>query len=307
MQNALYYLITVLIWGSTWLAIKFQLGAVSPELSIAYRFALASAVLLLYSRLRGLQLRFNLRQHAFIALQGFLLFALNYVLVYRAELYIPSGLAAILFSTIVIFNVLFGALFLGNPVRPWVVVGALLGMAGLLLIFRREISAFDLSSQRTAGLLLAVGGALSASLGNITSARNQRQGLPVVQVNAWGMGYGALFTFTLAVAMGQPVQFEVSLPYLLSLLFLALFGSVVAFGTYLTLLGNIGPDRAAYVSVLFPVIALLLSTAFEAMRWTLPAAVGMGLVLAGNALVLATGRRRPRGKSGAGNAPAPGA
>jgi drug/metabolite transporter (DMT)-like permease len=302
MHNSLLYLITVFIWGSTWLAIKFQLGVVSPELSVAYRFGLSATILLVFSLLRRLPLRFGWRAHAFMALQGLFLFSLNYILVYLAEGVLTSGLVAIIFSMIVILNVVFGALFLRNPVRVNVVLGALVGFAGLTLVFWPELSSFDFSSQRALGVVLTFLGAASASLGNIVSARNQRYELPVVQTNAFGMAYGALFMLILALFRGAQLTFDPSVGYVLSLLYLAVFGSVIAFYTYLTLLGRIGPDRAAYVTVLFPIIALLLSTLFEGMSWSLPQLVGVALVLLGNAVVLVKVRavkskQRVEGKS----------
>ncbi len=292
MENALLYVVTTLIWGSTWLAIKFQLGQVAPEASIAYRFLLAAGLLLAFSRLRRLSLDFNWREHAFIALQGLLLFSLNYILVYVAELYLTSGLVALVFSTIIVLNVFFAALFLGDPIRPRVLLGAGFGLLGLALVFWLELAAFDLRGGPALGLALCLASAISASLGNITAARNQRHGLPIVQTNALGMGYGALFMLLLVVARGTPLSFDPSIPYVLSLAYLALFGSVVGFGTYLTLLGRIGPDRAAYVSILFPIIALVLSTLFEGLTWTPLGLSGVGLVVIGNVIVLL--RRRPR-------------
>ena len=286
MHNSLLYLITVFIWGSTWLAIKFQLGVVSPELSVAYRFGLSAMILLVFSLLRRLPLRFGWRAHAFMALQGLFLFSLNYILVYLAEGVLTSGLVAIIFSMIVILNVVFGAIFLRNPVRINVVLGALVGFAGLTLVFWPELSSFDFSGERALGVVLTFLGAASASLGNIVSARNQRHKLPVVQTNAFGMAYGALFMLILALFRGAQLAFDPSVGYVISLLYLAVFGSVIAFYTYLTLLGRIGPDRAAYVTVLFPIIALLLSTLFEGMTWNLFQLAGVALVLLGNAVVL---------------------
>jgi drug/metabolite transporter (DMT)-like permease len=286
MHNSLLYLITVFIWGSTWLAIKFQLGVVAPELSIAYRFALASAMLFAFSLIRRLPLRFDLRAHAFIALQGFLLFSLNYIMVYTAELYLTSGLVAIVFSMVIIMNVVFGAIFLHNPIRLRVVFGAVVGLIGLALVFWPELTTFDLSRERALGLVVAFIGALSASLGNVTSARNQRHGLPVVQTNAFGMAYGAAFMLALALFRGARLEFDLSFGYVTSMLYLAMFGSVIAFGSYLSLLGRIGPDRAAYVTVLFPIVALPLSTLFEGMTWDLNQLAGVSLVILGNAIVL---------------------
>lgn len=286
MSNAVLYLIPVVIWGSTWLAIKFQLGVVAPEVSILYRFGLAAFILLLYSALRGLNLKYSARQHAAMALQGLFLFCLNYLLVYLAEGYLTSGLVAIIFSMIIIMNVFFGALLLRNAIRWQVLLGAAFGLGGLLLIFRDELLSFDLSSDRTLGLALAFIGMVSASLGNIVSARNQKAGLPVVQTNTFGMAYGALFMLAYTLVQRTEFSFDVSFSYVSSLLYLALFGSIFAFTSYLTLLGRIGPDRAAYVTVLFPIIALVLSTLFEDLRWGIPQLIGAALVLLGNATVL---------------------
>lgn len=286
MYNLILYLTTVLIWGLTWISIKFQLGTVSPEVSIFYRFALASLVLLIFSLLRKLPLRFNRRDHIFFALMGLFLFSLNYILVYNSELYLSSGLVAIIFSTIVIFNVIFGALLLGNPIRLQVVLGASIGLLGLVLVFGSELSTFNLSDTRLLGVLLALFSVISASLGNILSARNQRQHLPVIQTNAFGMAYGAFFMFLFALFRGSQFSIDLSAGYLISLLYLSLLGSVVAFWTYLTLLGKIGPDRAAYVTVLFPIIALIVSTLYEGLQWNLTQLLGVALVLLGNIFVL---------------------
>ena len=286
MNNYLLYTITVLIWGSTWLAIKFQLGVIAPEASIAYRFTLAAILLFAYAYIRKLPMRFKLRDHFFFGLQGILLFSLNYILVYLAEQHLTSGLVSVIFSTIIIFNIIFGAIFLRNPIRPPVVGGAALGLVGLIIVFRPELASFDPADGRTLGILMCVGSAISASLGNIVSARNQRAGLPVIQSNAFGMAYGALFMFLLAITRGVDFNFDPSFSYVGSLLFLAIFGSIVAFSTYLTLLGRIGPDRAAYVTVLFPIIALILSTLFEGLSWNFLGIIGVFFVLIGNAFVL---------------------
>jgi drug/metabolite transporter (DMT)-like permease len=291
MVNLLFYTITVLIWGSTWLGIKFQLGTVDPVLSVAYRFTLATLILFAWCLVRRLPLRFSRNEHLFIALQGVLLFALNYLLFYLAELQIASGLAAVVFSTIVVMNLLNGRLFLGTPVEFKVLLGGALGMVGLVLLFWPEMAAVNFSGPVIVGLLLCFAATYLASLGNIISARNQRLRLPVVQTNAFGMAYGALCMALLAIACGTPLAIDLSLPYLLSLGYLALFGSVIAFGCYLSLVGRIGPGRAAYATLLFPVVALVLSTIWEDYRWSLPAVWGILLILGGNYLALA--RKRP--------------
>jgi len=291
MQNALFYTVTCLIWGSTWLVITFQLGVVAAEASIVYRFSLAALLLMVYALARRLPMRFTPRQHAFIALQGTFLFSLNYILVYLAEQNLTSGLVAIVFSMLILSNVVLGAVFLRNPIRPRVVLGGVIGVAGLALVFGPELAGFAQGGGWRLGLLLSAAAVLSASVGNILSARNQRAGLPVVQTNAYGMAYGAAVTLVIAVVRGVPFTFDPSPSYILSLLYLAVFGSVIAFGTYLTLIGRMGVDRAAYIGVIFPLVALLLSMLFEGLNLGAVGLVGVALVAAGNVLVL--NRRRP--------------
>jgi len=171
-------------------------------------------------------------------------------------------------------------------VRTRVMIGAGLGLMGLAFVFWPELSSLSLSSQKTVGVVLALIATISASLGNVISARNQRHELPVVQTNAYGMLYGALFMLVFALLRGTQLQFDTSPSYILSLFYLAIFGSVIAFGSYLTLLGRIGLDRAAYVTVLFPVIALMLSTIFEDLSWGIFQLLGVLLIFLGNAVVV---------------------
>ena len=168
-------------------------------------------------------------------------------------------------------------------------VGAAAGIAGLALVFWPEIRAFDLARDGTVGLGLVLAGTALASLGMLTSARNQMHGLPVVQTNAYGMAYGTLVLIALTLGLGRPFDFDASFVYVAALFYLALFATVLAFGCYLTLLGRIGADRAAYATVLFPIVALALSTVFEGYHWTLPAALGLVMALLGNAIILTRG------------------
>lgn len=285
-MNLLFYSGVVLIWGTTWFAILFQLGDVDPLVSIIYRFAIAAIILMVYCLLTGKRMFLSLKDHLFMVLLGFFLFSLNYWLFYVAELYLASGLVAVVFSTMVIWNILFGALFIGTPVRTSVVLGGVLGLTGIALVFWPELAAFKLSDQGVFGLLLSLGATISASLGNITSARNQLVGIPVIQANAWGMSYGTLLMIAAALLSGKEFTFKLTVPYIGSLIYLALFGSVFAFGMYLTLIGRIGADRAAYTTLLFPIVALALSMAFEGYRGSVGAMSGIGLILVGNWMVL---------------------
>ena len=297
MTNFLFYAITVLIWGSTWLGIKFQLGTVDPALSVAYRFALAALILFVWCMARRLPMRFSRGDHFYIALQGVFLFAVNYLLFYLAELQITSGLAAVAFSTIVVMNLLNGRIFLGTPVELKVLLGGALGMVGLVLLFWPELAAVNFSGPVVVGVLLSFAATYLASLGNIISARNQRLRLPVVQTNAFGMAYGSLCMALVVFISGTPLTIDLSMPYLLSLAYLALFGSVIAFGCYLSLVGRIGPGRAAYATLLFPIVALGLSTVWEDYHWSLPAVFGIVLILCGNYLALSKKKSLPVQKS----------
>lgn len=286
MTVLLLYAVTVLIWGTTWLPIKMQLGVVPAEVSVAYRFLIASALLFGWCALRRLPLRFSPRDHLFIAGLGLTFFSINYLLFYNGSAFLTSGLVAIVFSTVSLMNIVNARIFFGRRPEAMVLVGALVGVAGLATIFWPDIVGFSLGDGGSVGLLLCLAGTLSASLGTMTSARNQKAGVPVIQANAFGMGYGALAMLAYAAAMGSPLTFEGTAEYTLSLAYLSVFGSVIAFGCFLTLVGRIGPERAAYATVLFPIIALGVSTVFEDYQWSLRAGIGVGLIVLGNALVL---------------------
>jgi drug/metabolite transporter (DMT)-like permease len=286
MPHQLLYLFTVLIWGSTWFAITFQLGVVDPIWSVAYRFALAAAVLMVFCLVTRRPLRFGLRDHGFMALQGTFLFSLNYTLFYFSIEHVTSGLIAVVYSTIVFMNIVNGAILLGTPISARVLAGASLGLLGITLVFWPEFRAFSASTATILGVSLAVAATWFASLGNIASLRNQRASVGVIESNTFGMAYGAALTTIVALAVGVEFRFDWSLSYVSSLAYLSVIGSVIAFGCYLSLLGRIGADRAAYTAVVIPIVALVLSTLFEGYTWSSPAFIGVAMVLAGNLLIL---------------------
>lgn len=295
MKNFFFYIMTVLIWGSTWIGIKLQLGVVDPMVSVGYRFALAALLLLLWCRLRNLPMRFTCKDHLFIGLQGLFLFCLNYLLFYLAELHLTSGLAAVIFSTILLMNMINGAIFLKSPFDIRVLGGGLIGLLGIILVFMPEVSSFSLNSDNMRSILLCVLATYLASLGNILSARNQKHHLPIVQTNSFGMAYGALIMLAMAFFTGKHFQFVQSFEYLGSLVYLSIFGSIIAFGCYLALVGNIGADRAAYATLLFPLVALAISTVWEDYNWTGSALFGVGLILCGNLLMIQRKKQRLSG------------
>lgn len=285
-MNSLLYLATVFIWGSSWFAIKFQLGIVPPELSVAYRFGLASIILLLFIFIRKKRLHFPLKEHRFFLLQGTMLFSISYLLIYMGSAYLTSGLVSILFSCIVLLNIFFSSLIFKKPLERKVLAGALAGISGLVVIFYPELKSAGFSGGTMKGFLIILLATSIASLGNITSARNQKHGLPVLQTNAFSMGYGSLIMLSWSLIQGKSFVFDFSSGYVLSLAYLSIFASILAFGAYLTLLGKIGPEKAGYASVLFPAIALLWSALFESFHITPSLITGFLMVLAGNVLVL---------------------
>ncbi len=290
MPSTVLYGLVVLIWGTTWYAIKFQLGVVAPEISLVYRFSIAAICLFIYARMVGSPMRLSRRGHVFVALQGLTLFCLNYWLTYLATQYLTSGLVAVIFTAIIFFNLINARLIFGTPIERRVLFAAAAGMLGVALLFLPELRAAAGDRTVTNGCLLALVATYLASLGNMAAMRNTGSGLPVVTVNAYGMAYGAATLALIALLRGAPVAFDASWPYVVSLLYLSLAGTSLAFGLYLALLKKIGPARAAYTSVLFPVIALGVSTIFEGYRWSLPAFIGLAVLLGGNALAL-SGRK----------------
>jgi drug/metabolite transporter (DMT)-like permease len=284
--SPIIYAIVVLIWGTTWFVIKFQLGVVAPEISLVYRFGLAAICVFLFARLTGNPLALSWRDHRFVALQGLTLFCLNYWMTYLSTQYLTSGLVAVIFTGIIFFNLINSRLIFGTPIERRVLIAAGAGMVGVALLFLPEMRAAIHNPSIAHGALLALAATYVASLGNMAAMRNTQGGLPVLTVNAYGMAYGAVGLVVIAVIRGTPIAFDPRWPYVVSLLYLSLAGTSLAFGLYLALLKRIGAARAAYSSVLFPVIALGVSTVFEGYRWSLPALFGLAVLLGGNALAL---------------------
>ena len=282
---ALFFVIT-LIWGSTWLGITFQLGVVAPAVSVAYRFALAALLLGVWCRATGHTLSFSRRDHTFLLAQGVLLFGANYVAIYEAERYLTSGLVAVLFSTIVFLNPIVMRLAYGERIAAQTMVAATLGVAGVTLLFSRELLSAQQSANVALGVALTLGGTMLASVGNIIAVRNHRASVGVLEGTVWAMAWGAVTAAIIAIATGSPFSFDARPGYVLSLVYLAVFGSIVAFGAYFTLIHKVGVAVAGYTGVATPVIAVLLSTLFEGFTWTPLAAFGVVLVAAGNYLAL---------------------
>lgn len=287
MQHLSLFVVSVLIWGSTWLAINFQLGVVAPEVSVFYRQGLASVLLFTWALLARMELRFSLRSHGWFFLLGLTLFGFNYVLAYSAQNYIPSAMNAVLFATMVWINVLLSRLIFHTPFEAHVLLGAALGMTGVVVLFWPSLVQAAEAGPQLPGVVISLTGATVASFGNMVSHQAQKERLPVLQSNAWGMFYGALITGFWALMSGKAFNFDTGLEYVASLLYLSVFGSVIAFGCYLKLLGAIGPAKAGYAAVVIPMVAVLLSLVFEGLKLDAYLVSGVVLVLGGNLMILA--------------------
>ena len=284
------FIICSAIWGSTWLAIKYQLGVVAPELSVAYRFGLAALVLFAWCAATRTSLRFSARAHGYLAALGVMLFGLNYIGIYWAERFVTSGLVAVLFSTIVFMSPVGMRLAFGAPLSARTLIAATMGVAGVTLLFLPELDQASHGGTAGYGVAFALGATVLACGGNLIAIRNHRAGIQTFPATAWGMAYGAFSAALVSVVHGVPWAFDTSPAYLLSLAYLSVFGSIIAFGAYLTLLKRVGGGPSAFVAVTTPVIALALSTLFEGYRWTWVAALGVVMAVAGNWLALRPGR-----------------
>ncbi|GHI08481.1 hypothetical protein AQI88_04945 [Streptomyces cellostaticus] len=292
-MNIVLYAVIVLFWGTTWIGIKLQLGSVDPAVSVAYRFLLAAVCMFIWTSARKLPMRFPLRSHLRLALVGLLMYSANYVLFYYCSEHLVSGLVSIIFCLSVGFNIINGRIFLKRPISRTVVLGSVAGVLGLALVFGDDIAHTKASSDLLTGVLLGLGATLLFSFGNIASSWNQTSGgLPIVQSTAWSMLYGGAFTSIGCLVAGNSFTVEPSFRYVAGLVYLSVCGSAIAFVTYLTLLSRIGPDRAAFATVAFPVVSLSLSTVFEDYHWNVLAVLGVLVVLAANANILAGPRLR---------------
>ena len=290
MNNLSLFLTCVAIWGTTWLAITFQLGPVAPEVSVSHRFLLAALLIAAWCRIRGLPLRFKPAEHVALALMGGLMYGAAYIAVYHAELHLASGLVAIGYSASPLVSSLGTRLFLRQPVSARQLLGSVLGLAGICLVYWPEFGKLAPDRSVLLGIAFTAGAVLFSCSGGLLAQRNHQQGLHGWPTMAWSMGYGALVSLAIALALGRAYTIDLGAPYLLSLLYLAVLGTVITFAGWLTLVGRIGAARASYVGVMAPVVALFVSTAFEGFAWHALTFAGVAISVAGNILVLAEKR-----------------
>ena len=287
------FVIFTLVWSSTWIVIRDQLGVVAPQWSVTYRFLIAAVAMAAVARWNGDSLRLD-RGGLFAAtILGFTQFCLNFNSVYLAERFITSGIVATVFAILLIPNALLAWAFLGQRPGPRFLAAGSVAVAGVGLLFLHELRTSEVSADRIlAGLGLTLVGLLGASMANVYQAGKEARRHPLFSLLAWAMAIGATMDALIAVTVAGPPTFDPRPGYVFGLLYLALAASVLCFSLYFPVVRKIGPGKAAYSSVMVPIIAMALSTAFEGYRWSLLAAAGAVLAIGGMLLALAK-RRRP--------------
>jgi drug/metabolite transporter (DMT)-like permease len=289
------FVVTALVWGSTWLVIKGQIGPVPPSWSVTWRFAGAAIGMFALGLARG-----DIHLHALVperrvlvhaGLIGISLFCFNFQFVYRAESHLTSGLVAVVFALLLLPNAIFSRIFLGTPVTRGFIFGSIVALGGIVLLMIREYRAAPVGSDVPLGAAMTALALLFASTGNVLQAAQVVRRVPAAMLLAWAFLIGASADCMVAWVLSGPPVFDWSPGYIASVAYLALIGSVLTFPLYNLLLREMGPGRAAYNGVLVPVVAMLLSTAFEGYRWSALNIGGAALSLIG--LVMALRSRKP--------------
>lgn len=286
-RNILLFSVCSLIWGTTWFVIKFQIDSTSPVIGVFYRYLLATAMMFVLNlTLFKTRLSYPWANHKFFMLQGLFNFCLNYILTYISEQYINSGLVALTFTTLIYFN-MFGMKFIyKRHIHQNLIYGAIMGFVGILFLFWREIANFNADKSTILGIVIGIVATACASIGNMMAYKNHQLKVPVMSFNAWGMFYGTCFSLIIGLLSRESFHFPTSSSFVFSLIYLSFFGTVVAFWAYQTLVGTMGADRAAYTSIISPVIAMLVSCLFENIVFTPQLFIGILLCFFGNLLAL---------------------
>jgi drug/metabolite transporter (DMT)-like permease len=282
------YTTSVLVWGVSWIAMHYQVGDVAPAVSVVWRIAIAAPLMLAFAAWRGERLRFRLAEQPYLAGLGAAIFSLNFLLFYYAAQHVASGLLSIVFSLASIGNVVLGSVVFGTRVERRVLIGGAFGAAGVAAMFAPALGGMRLDLAGAVGLALSLAGTVSFCIGNMLSVAARRRNMPVFATVGWSMLYGAGYMALFALAQGDAFTVERSATYIGGLLYLSIIGSFIAFGVYFTLLGRIGPARAGFTTVMYPVVALIVSTFAEGYRWSALSVLGLACVMFGNLLVLRT-------------------
>lgn len=293
------FLLITLIWGSTWIVIKGQLGVVPPSWSVSYRFAVAGLAMFAFAAIRREPLLPDARALAFAAVLGVAQFALNFNMVYRAEQHITSGLVAVLFALLIVPNTLLGRAFLNTPIERRFLVGAGIAIVGVGMMIVHEYRAAALGPAAVVtGTMLTLAGVLSASVANVMQGSRIARAQSMTTMLAWAMLFGTLGNAAFAWMTAGPPSIEPTAAYVGGVLYLGVIASAVTFPLYFNIIREVGPGQAAWSSVLIPIIAMGISTLFEGYRWA-PLSIAGGLVtLVGLGIAVA---RRPEKPSVSGN------
>ena len=279
----LLYSMVVFGWSTSWLPLKWQLGVVAPEVSLLWRFVIAATVMFVISIYLRQSLIFHWRTHLRLALLGLCIFSTNFAFFYHGGKGVASGLLAVVFSSASLVNVLMTAVLGRSRPRIAHLLAAMVGLTGVVCLFWPEL---QLSNTALTSLALCLIGTLFFCTGNMVSAACQKRSIPVLASASWGMLYGACYLALFSFISNHEFTIEPTAKYVLGLVWLALVSSVMTFAAYLSLIGRIGPSRAGYATVIFPVFALLISTVFESYTWSSLAFIGLGLVICGNVIML---------------------
>ncbi|MBO1255529.1 EamA family transporter [Alteromonas sp. 5E99-2] len=285
-MNAVLFVLCTLVWGSTWIAINYQIDSVDPIVAVSWRFTIAAVFLGLWGLFTKRSFRLPKRVHIGALFVGLCLYTLDYSFLYAAQQHIVSAILAVLSSSVIYFTVLLRWIVLKKPVRIEVFLGATLGLFGTIAIFYPEFDKMSVQQNLALGLLCALCSFIAASVGNIISEKTLDKSTPVVQFNFFAMAYSLIFLYGFGLASGAHYTLPPSTEFYVALCYLAVFGSVFAFGAYMKLIQRIGSDRATYVVLIYPIVALGISTFFEGYIWTITSAIGVVVVLIGNVIAM---------------------
>ena len=285
-NNFILFGITLFCWSPTWYVIKLQLGYVDPLISVFYRFLVASIIIFIYLIIKKKNLKFSLDHHVWFLFFGICLYSLNYIFFYLSNTYLISAFPAIVFSTVVIMNIFGENFYFKKKASLKTLIGASVGMIGVIIIFNDEIFDFSFKNGTHVGLFLALFGTFCASTGNMIHQRNLNHNFPLIETIAYSMLYGSLVTLLITQIKETELLFEYSFNYIASLAYLSIVGSIFAFIFYLRLLEKVGAGRAGYVGVVMPVLALLISTIFENLEWQIDLIIGLPILIIGAVLVI---------------------
>ncbi len=285
-KTALYFLICSTIWGLTWIAIKFQIQAVDSTVAVFYRFIFATAVMFGLCYFNKTNLKYTVSDHVRFGLQGLFMFCLNFIVTYWASSMATSALVALAFTSLIFFNMFGARIFFKTPFENKVVWGAIISLLGMGFITLNEYQHIVSEPLSIWGFLLSLMATLAASCGNLISTQNRQLKIPILSNNAFSMLYGSTITFIYCLAMNKDFHVDTSTAFWISFIYLSIFGTVVSFWSYLKLIDEVGPSKAAFTSVVSPVIALVVSTFYEGFSWNLFMLLGVIFCIAGNLVAL---------------------